>query len=151
MKEICGDIWKQDGWKVITTNQEVRKDGKAVMGAGIANEAVNRYPEIQSLLGTLLKKYGFNNPQVLTWPLQGLITFPTKYYWADGSDINLIINMAVQLKLNRHLADKPVYLPRLGCGNGGLNWEKDVYPAIKDILADDKFIVVTPGCIVKTW
>jgi len=147
MKEITGDIWNQaePGWKVITTNQEVRKDGKAVMGKGIAAEAVRRHPEIQGLLGALLKKYGFDNPQVMVWPVQGLITFPTKYFWADGSDINLIVAMATQLKLNNHLGDKPVYLPRLGCGNGGLDWLRDVYPAIKDILADDRFIVVHPN------
>lgn len=144
MKEITGNIWDhaEHGWIVITTNQEIKKDGRAVMGKGIAAEAVRRYPEIQGLLGALLKKYGFNNPQVMVWPTQGLITFPTKYYWGEGSPINLIVAMATQLKLNTHLGDKPVYFPQLGCGNGGLDWQRDVYPAVKDILSDDRFIVV---------
>lgn len=49
MKEVYGDIWeyhKQGYWIVITTNGFVKKNGCAVMGRGVAKQAVTKYPSL---------------------------------------------------------------------------------------------------------
>lgn len=35
-----------------------------------------------------------------------------------------------------------ILLPRPGCGNGSLNWERDVRPVLAPVL-DDRFSVIT--------
>ena len=51
MKEIVGDIWDycgKTGYMIgITTNGEIRKDGKAVMGKVIALQAKERFPDFK--------------------------------------------------------------------------------------------------------
>ena len=69
MKEIYGDAWElfysgQFDVLFITTNGTIKKDGKAVMGRGIAAEAKSKYPSIPSKLGELLGMGG-NVPNVV--------------------------------------------------------------------------------------
>ncbi len=58
LAEVRGNLW--DYWNLghpvaITTNGEVRRDGIAVMDAGIAQRAVERPPKFQLALGESLK------------------------------------------------------------------------------------------------
>ena len=56
------------------------------------------------------------------------------------SDINLIDKSIKQLvELTNQMGWETVVLPRIGCGNGGLNWD-DVKPVIEPYL-DHRFIV----------
>lgn len=143
MKEIAGNIWdyyKQGHWVVITTNGTVRKDGRAVMGRGVALQAAERFPGLTEKLGQHIQKYG----NVLSFsPLDHIITFPVKKEWYEKASLSLIEQSARDLWdwLNQAngLPDE-VYLVRPGCGNGGLAWN-DVKPILKKWL-DDRFIVV---------
>lgn len=143
MKEGLGDIWRWPGAdaRVVTTNGDIKKDGTAVMGKGVALEAKKLFPGVEAKLATLLTENG-NHVQVLgTNDRFSLVAFPTKHHWNENSSLSLIIQSCKEIK---DLADKyswnRVVLPRPGCGNGGLKWEK-VKPHIKDIL-DDRFYVV---------
>lgn len=142
MIEIQGNIWdyfKEDGSRlVIPTNGLVKKNGKCVMGAGLALQCANRYPTIPKRLGTAIKTGG-NTIHILT--VEGnkrIYSFPVKHNWWERADIKLIIQSAKSLA---ELMSGTIYLPRVGCGNGGLKWP-DVHKEIKEILADDRFIVV---------
>lgn len=129
----------------ITTNGIVKKDGNAVMGAGIAKQANDMF-HVSSKLGGYINTYG-NRAFNLGTIKRGeeifyLFTYPTKYHFKDNSDINLIVKSAEQLM---EMADKfnvkNIYLPPVGCGLGNLNYEVTVKPWISNIL-DDRFIVV---------
>jgi hypothetical protein len=138
MIEIKGDIWsfwQAREWVVITTNGVVKRNGCAVMGKGIALQAAQRFPDLPKQLGIKIKEMG---NYVFKFPDFRLYTFPTKHDWRNISDIKLIEDSCMQLKL---LSYGMIYMPRPGCENGGLNWEQ-VKPVIQSILTEDRFVLV---------
>lgn len=145
MKESYGNLWELEADAIcITTNGAVKRNGCAVMGRGCALEAKNKFPGLDYHLGNLLKSYGnvlFNMGLIeKNGPL--LLTFPVKHHWREKADINLIKKSAQQLmEAIDNLGLTNVLLPRPGCGNGQLSWEK-VKPIIESIL-DDRVTVIT--------
>lgn len=143
MKEAFGDAWALSKGAVlaITTNGFIRKSsGRAVMGAGIAKQARDRYPGIDHLLGHMLE-HG-NNVYVLNEEEPALVSFPVKVFWWDPASLDLIERSARQLVeiVDSTWPDQMVYLPRPGCGNGGLRWAA-VKPVLEPIL-DDRFVAI---------
>ena len=144
MIEIVGDIWDQQcDWLCITTNGIVKKDGRAVMGAGIALQAKQRYPNIDLILAKKIKERGNVVSSLVKDGKKVIIAFPTKNDWRDSSDIGLIIQSAEQLRKHffNNILKPLVMLPRPGCSNGGLEWT-EVRESIAPILDDDKFIII---------
>jgi len=143
MIEKKGNIW--DGIGVcnaicITTNGIVKNNGALVMGAGIALDAVRRFPGLDLKLGSAVSKYG-NVPAIGTVTQKtAIISFPTKNNFKDKSDISLIVKSANLLTM---IADKlkwqTIFMTRPGCGLGGLEWLV-VYTHISPIL-DNRFII----------
>ena len=129
----------------VTTNGMIKKDGHAVMGAGIAKEANQRFALSKKLAG-YLKKYG-NRAFNMGCYEEGtrkfnILTLPTKNDWRDNSDIELICISCQQLvEMCNKFGFTKVYLPRPGCTNGKLDWSL-VKSRIETIL-DDRFIVVS--------
>lgn len=143
MKEVKGDIWDchdRGHWIVITTNSVVNSS-RAVMGKGIALEAKERFSELPILLGEKLTRWG-NHVYLFRPPIR-LITFPTKEDWRLNSLPTLIAQSAFELMMmwKGSIRQPTIYMPRPGCGNGGLDW-KDVKPILERYL-DDRFVVVT--------
>lgn len=142
--EVKGNIFDEKADAVcVTTNGIVCRTG-AVMGAGIAKEANMRY-NLSASLGKKLKETGNHVYDMGVFDNKHVITFPTKNDWRDPSDIALIKQSCIELIT---LADannwKEILLPPVGCGCGGLNFEKDVKPVIGAIL-DDRFTI----CLYK--
>lgn len=147
MQLVYGDAWSvanSFNALCILTNGVVKSDGTLTMGAGIALECAQRYPQIPALLGSYVKQHGnrvFNLGRDEQTGIR-LISFPTKNNWKDPSDIELIKISASQLV---ELADKykwsHILLPRPGVGKGKLKW-KDVQNALDEIL-DDRFFVIS--------
>jgi len=131
----------------ITTNGIVKKNGCAVMGAGIAKQANMSFNGLARDLGGLLLQYGnrvydmgFRKDNV-TGDWIRIITFPTKYHWREKSDLELIKASAEQLiDICEGRGITTCYLPRPGCANGGLDWESQVKPLLETIL-DDCFVI----------
>jgi len=146
MKEVKGNIWTYPSdYKCITTNCALRKNGNAVMGAGIALQAKLRYPDIEAVLGRHIKLHAFGVGVCLIG--HNLIAFPTKHSYRDNfSDINLIKKSAIELKeLSKSLPKKSIItLPRPGCSNGNLKWSI-VKPILESILTEDNFVIVDKG------
>jgi hypothetical protein len=153
MIEQTLDLWSvRADAKCVTTNGVVRKDGKLVMGAGIAKEAADRYPFMPRQIGDAVGRrgnhvYAFNMRWYNVFDFANdfyLVTFPTKEHWRSPSTLELIERSARELK---KIADenywRKVLLPRPGCGLGGLSWDDDVRHVIASILSDDRFVVVT--------
>lgn len=147
MVEIQGDLWtihKEGKWVTITTNGTIKANGSCVMGRGVALDAAKLYPNLPFLLGDKIKKKGL---KVHCFSMVKLIAFPVKHQWHQKADIDLIKKSCKELidvcKIIDSMEEKEnsIYLPRPGCGNGGLQW-KVVKPIIEELLKSNKFKVV---------
>lgn len=140
------DLWTpgEEGLlRVITTNPIVNGKGQAVMGRGCALEAKTRFPGLERRFARLLKEHG-NRPMRLARLSDGsaLATFPVKHHWKQEADPDLIVRSAELLvELVDRFGYGLVLLPRPGCGNGRLSWERDVRPLLVPVL-DDRFTIV---------
>ena len=140
MIEINDNIWNyyNKGYFIgVNTNGDVNREGRCVMGRGLALQVAKRIPKIPFKLGELITKYG-NNVYILQ---DRIISIPVKHHWHEKADINLIIKSMKQLidLMVTHNINS-IFLTRPGCGNGGLKWE-DVKPVIEPLL-DSKFTIV---------
>lgn len=140
MLETIGDIWEyaETSVIVITTNGSLTKDGRAVMGRGVARQAAVRFPMIVEKLGRLLAEQGSH-----VFALGcGIVAFPVEETAWSLPDLLIISRSAEELRV---LADRSgwqqVLVPRPGCGGGGLAW-KEVQPLLEPWL-DDRFIVIS--------
>lgn len=113
----------------VTTNGIIKKNGYAVMGAGIAKIIYDRYPETSLQLGKYIIgecKSEFDCIHFLgKFDSNRILSFQTKYHWKDNSDIDLIkksckeLLLAYEKKYLNH--NYPIYLPMPGCQNGKLD------------------------------
>ena len=150
MLEVKGDIWKlyESGAAIcITTNGTVNVRGEIVMGRGTALDAKKRIPKLPLELAkrlSIIKNGKIYRKNLLMWFKEyNLFTFPVKHNWWEKADIDLIRKSAIELDgMMDLLGLEQVVLPRPGCGNGQLDWEKDVKPILKDIL-DNRVLVIT--------
>lgn len=145
MDIINGDLFAFDGPKVISTNLGWRKDGRNVMGRGVALVASQLYPGLADWYGRQCQKMAENGKPTLAI-YEDLILFPVKplnvqapwLSWQQKADLVLIQDMAQQLQsLELH---QPIGLPLVGCGNGGLD-PAEVMAILMDVL-DDRFTLV---------
>lgn len=119
---------------VITTNMIIKKNGHLTMGKGLALEMKLRYPSFPKLAASDHKRVKF-------WESYHVYTFPTKYHWRECSDINLIIRGLNELNTAVTVSGfNKIYLPPLGCGQGGLN-PGEIIPILRMYL-DDRFTLV---------
>lgn len=133
--------------RCITTNGILDSRGHLVMGAGIALKARQRFPALPVLWGAEVARTG--SPVVIVTDFEDLryamVAFPTKYHWREKSSLELIARSARGLiRATNERGWSRVLLPRPGCKNGGLRWEEDVRPILKDLL-DDRFTIVWDG------
>jgi len=143
IKEIKGDLWeyhRKKFWIVIPTNGFVKNNGEAVMGRGLALQAKRKFPKLPSELGKLIRTRG---NVVFPFFKYRIFIFPVKKVWWEKASFKLIEQSCLFLrdvwKPNIMEIQLPVYLPRVGCGNGKLDW-KDVKPILERVL-DDRFVV----------
>jgi hypothetical protein len=139
MFETVGDIWEYTGTAVIviTTNGSLTRDGRAVLGRGVAKQAAIRFSGIADKLGRLLAEQGSHVFDLGC----GIVSYPVEETAWSQPDLRLIARSAEELRL---LVDssgwRRVVVPRPGCGGGGLSW-KDVEPLLAPWL-DERFIVI---------
>lgn len=142
MLEEKGNLWEKHAagsWIVIPTNLKTYR-GRAIMGAGLAKEARDRFSNLDFWLGEQLY---FGGRLVPDWATR-LFLFPTKDSPYENSDINLIEDSAIELERVVSSCSSfkpPIYLPRVGCGLGKLRW-LDVRLVLEAHL-DDRFVVLT--------
>ncbi len=146
MRYDIGDIWNYNSdpsaWIVIPTNTCVDENGEAIMGKGLALDAAKKYPDLPKRLGRHIQRFG--ERLFVRYPL---ICLPTKRDWRDNSHVDLIENGCHELlEFSRVLSSMNSHdnflLPKLGCGLGGLDWQREVRPRMDSILIDDHFILV---------
>jgi hypothetical protein len=147
---VKADIWDmrlEVDWIVIPTNIGWTQDGKNVMGAGLAKQAMQRYTGLAERYGAFCRAYGERTP-VVPYVRHGLVLFPVKpmaanpsYSWRQDASLELIERSARELALLAPMIDGPVGVPVVGCGNGNLS-ESDVIPILEAHLKGDQFLLV---------
>lgn len=148
MIEVVGDMWSlywpledQKVQVCITTNGVVKANGCAVMGAGCAQQARDRFPGIDQLLGARIRKNG-NLFQVI-YPKPTILAFPVKHKWNQMADVKLIARSTEALKgWAEAIPHITIVLPRPGCGNGQLDWS--VVKPIVSVLPDNVHVIDLP-------
>ncbi|HEK21353.1 MAG TPA: phosphatase [Bacteroidetes bacterium] len=113
-----------------------------VMGKGIALLFKETYPENFRQYAAACKRKQLHPGTLLVVresTLEGekvIINFPTKTEWFRKSKYEYIESGLKRLaEVIREYNIKSIAIPPLGCGNGGLKWEK-VKPMIQDYLSD---------------
>lgn len=124
------DVHRAGAIAVIPTNGVVRNDGKLVMGAGLAKQAMDRFPALPAMVGHMVARDGNT---VLYFHRERLFTFPTKGHYSGPSTLDLIRQSASELNTLMSTdvipPDLLVFIPQVGCGLGGLSWT-DVKPIL---------------------
>jgi hypothetical protein len=147
MKELHGDIFSDSVIKFadaicVTTNSVIKKDGRCVMGAGVALAAKNKYKDIDIKLAELIKKNGHIVQIIIDDPIP-IISFPTKINYWEKSTLYLIKTSLKELiELTDRMNWNKVVLPRPGCHNGGLNWLGLIKPLLEQNI-DERFWVIS--------
>lgn len=127
-------------WRCITTNGVIDQFNCLVMGKGVALDAKKRYPGLSAELGKFVREFG-NVPKFCS--NYRIISFPTKSHWRYNSDLDLIQRSAETIAALQSIYQNGrtyVVLPKVGCGNGGLDWDTQVRPLLAPIF-NDHFIV----------
>lgn len=110
-----------------------------VMGAGIALAFKNKYPSMFLDYRRACRDKKVKPGLLHIWKdTTGdyVINFPTKRHWKESSRYEDIISGLIALR--QHVIDnnlRSLALPALGCGHGGLDWQK-VYTLIDKYLGD---------------
>src|SRR5689334_20490328 len=123
MRESAGEIWSYLGQGVIaiTTNGHITPNGSAIVGRGVAIQALERFPDLQLRLGAILRASG-NHVASLG---NGLVSFPVEESPWALPDLRLIRRSAEELrKLSDQEGWQLIIVPRPGCGGGGLSWRE---------------------------
>ena len=114
------------------------------MGAGIAQQARDKFPGIDLIAGRKVRALG-NVPAILHQEgTTSIVSLPTKHHFRQSSDIDLIVRSCTLLQDMANKEDwRYIAMTPPGCGHGRLRWI-DVKSKIQDIL-DDRFYVLLKG------
>ena len=145
IRYIEGDIFKSPAQVIVNTVNTV-----GVMGKGIALEFKKRYPDMFQAYREICDKRKLKTGSLMLYyePDHWILLFPTKENWRNPSRMEYI--EAGLAKFCRTYAEKgitSVAFPKLGCGNGELNWS-DVQPVMEKYLKDlpiDVYIYLGTG------
>ena len=102
-----------------------------VMGAGVALEFKNKYPEMYKTYVEVCKRKEIAPGNPFVWEEYDLfskciiVNLPTKLHWKNPSEYDYIERDLIWLRdfLKSQSEETVVTLPALGCGHGGLNWD----------------------------
>lgn len=144
MRIIVGDLWHQPGIKIVPTNLSVNQwTGKAVMGRGVAAQAVDRCPHLPSVYGRALLEGETGLVKVFEFLL-----LPVKEKWSDKASLSLIAKHVQALADRRW--DMQCYLPLLGAGFGELE-SMPVLTLLARKLSDDFTLVLRGPQVVERY
>ncbi|MBA3670155.1 MAG: macro domain-containing protein [Sphingomonas sp.] len=108
-----------------------------VMGKGLAQEFKHRYPTMFQQYKRICEEGLLDIGKLWLWKgsSQWVLNFPTKRHWRYPSKVDFI-----ERGLEKFCAEyenrgiREIAFPRLGCGNGGLEWD-EIRPLMERYLA----------------
>lgn len=144
-----GDIFKEEVDAIVNTVNCV-----GVMGRGLALQFKKRFPGNFESYKDACEKNKVVPGEMFVYEIEPfpapkyIINFPTKRHWRDASRIEDIESGLQDLKIViAALNIKSIAIPPLGCGLGGLDWNK-VKQHIESALAclsEVKIVVLEPS------
>jgi O-acetyl-ADP-ribose deacetylase (regulator of RNase III) len=152
IRYIKGDLLSSTAEALVNTVNTV-----GVMGKGIALQFKTRFPQNYRVYNEACKKGTFKTGQVLVvregdlLHQKTIINFPTKAHWKGDSKYEYISSGLEALKvaiIENNI--KSIAIPPLGCGNGGLDWNRVkvmIEEALKVVNCD--ITVYTPNNEIK--
>ena len=96
-----------------------------VMGKGIALQFKKKYPEMFTAYQRVCEKRQIDTGKLYLWksPEKWVLMFPTKKHWRNPSRMEYIESGLQKFVDNyERLGIESIAFPKLGCGNGGLEW-----------------------------
>ena len=121
------------------------------MGSGIAREFRSRWPEMYAEYQEQCREGVLTLGRYHEWtaPYKSVTVFNLATQPAPGPYATVgAVREATGRMLSRAQEErvKAVAVPRIGCGLGGLDWERDVRPALEAVAAGSpvRLVVVTP-------
>jgi O-acetyl-ADP-ribose deacetylase (regulator of RNase III) len=110
-----------------------------VMGKGIALIFKQLYPEMYSEYHKLCdeKKFSIGMLYIYRTPNKIIVNFPTKNHWRNPSRLGYIeTGLKKFIDHYQNYGISSISFPQLGCGNGELDWERQVQPLMERYLKD---------------
>lgn len=128
---LKGDIFKSPAQVLVNTVNTV-----GVMGKGVALEFKKQYPDMFNAYERVCNEKLLDIGKLMLWKGSDkwILLFPTKKHWRNPSKIEYIeegLKKFEETYLEKGITS--IAFPRLGCGNGGLNWS-DVQPLMEKYL-----------------
>lgn len=108
------------------------------MGKGLAHDFKELYPEMFEGYKKICDKDLLKPGKLWIWPAADhlILNFPTKIHWRNPSKIEWVEQgLAKFVSVYKKLGVREISFPRLGCGNGGLDWN-DVRPLMERYLSE---------------
>ncbi|WP_052303144.1 macro domain-containing protein [Carnobacterium sp. 17-4] len=126
------DIFQSQAQVLVNTVNTV-----GVMGKGIAKRFKDVYPDMYYQYREFCENGLLQTGKLWLYKSQNkwILNFPTKQHWRQPSKINYIedgLKKFVETYDEKGITS--ISFPQLGCGNGGLNWEKEVKPLMEKYL-----------------
>lgn len=98
-----------------------------VMGKGIALQFKNKYPVMFKAYQNVCEKHLLDVGKLYLWksPEKWILMFPTKKHWRNPSKIEYIESgLKKFVETYEQFGIESIAFPKLGCGNGNLDWEE---------------------------
>ena len=138
LNEIKGNVWDlldENSAVCILSNNTINEKQRASMGGGIAHEALVRNPDLDYYHALCIMRHeyylGTDQPSGAM-----MVRFPTKYNVFDYKSSMTVIQNSLEtlVQIMKQYPEVKFYLPRPGCGIGGLDWENQVKPLCEKYL-----------------
>lgn len=117
---LKGDLFNSPAQVLVNTVNTV-----GVMGKGIALEFKKRYPEMFKKYQKICENGSLDVGKLYLWKgaEKWILLFPTKKHWKNPSQLEYI-EMGLKKFVDnwKTLGIESIAFPRLGCGNGNLDW-----------------------------
>ncbi|MGB9343526.1 macro domain-containing protein [Trichococcus sp.] len=128
------DIFKSPAQVIVNTVNTV-----GVMGKGIAKRYKEIYPDMYKQYQKFCEQHLLDIGKLWIYKsdTKWILNFPTKKHWRNPSKIEYVeqgLKKFVETYEEKGVTS--VSFPQLGCGNGGLDWEKEVRPLMEKYLKD---------------
>lgn len=129
---IQGNLFTSNAKVLVNTVNTV-----GVMGKGIAADFKKIYPKMFEEYKALCENGKLNIGELFLYKTSNkwVLNFPTKKHWKSPSTVEYIekgLQKLIEQATKLQLTD--IAMPKLGCGNGGLDWEKQVKPIVEKYL-----------------
>ena len=140
IKTAAGDIFKSEAECIVNPVNCI-----GVMGKGLALKFKRKYNKMFIDYVMRCREGQVKTGQPYLYKAEGrlILNFPTKQHWRDPSKLEYIeAGLKYFARNYRTWEITSIAFPKLGCGCGGLDWEKDVKPLMYKYLGDFEDITV---------